>query len=78
MQAEAGSDELRFTIVLSPAMAAITDKHVPHYTKKGLLKGFESLEDLASWMGVDASVVKTTVREYNEFAGNEITMFVWA
>jgi flavocytochrome c len=68
MQAEAGSDELQFTIVLSPAMAAITDKHVPHYTKKGLLKGFESLEELASWMGVDASVVKTTVREYNEFA----------
>lgn len=64
---------LHFYILLSPSMALEADKHVPHYYKKGLLKRFESLEDVAKSMNVDFVTLASTLTEYNEAAKHAAT-----
>lgn len=41
---------LAFTMLLNAAAAAVADKHVPLYTKKGLLTRLPSLDAVAEWM----------------------------
>ena len=64
---------LHFYILLSPSMALEADKHVPHYYKKGLLKRFESLEEVAKSMSVDFETLASTLTEYNEAAKHAAT-----
>jgi succinate dehydrogenase/fumarate reductase flavoprotein subunit len=39
-----------FILLLNDAGAREADKHVPLYTQKGLLREFDSIEDLAKWL----------------------------
>ena len=73
MQSQENNEKLQFTILLSPEMAAQADKHVPHYYKKGLLKKFETLEEVAAWMKVDLNTLENTLDVYNEasVSGND-------
>ena len=48
---EVGEDvSLDFALVLNDAGAREADKHVPLYTQKGLLREFDTVEDLAAWL----------------------------
>jgi flavocytochrome c len=64
---EEGSEDIRlaFAIVLNSVSANTADKHVPHYTKKGLLTRVETRADLAEWMQ-DADGAFRAVRGLNE------------
>eukprot|EP00941_MAST-03F_sp_MAST-3F-sp1_P004266 g4266.t1 len=57
-----------FTILLNAAAAAEADKHVPLYTKKGLLQRFDSLQEFASWIGVSEDLLLESLTSYDNFA----------
>ena len=70
---------LAFAIILNSVSANIADKHVPHYTQKGLLTRVENLEELSEWMtdpsgvfhslpGVDAATIGDTFDQYMAIA----------
>jgi len=75
MNSQPGHDKLHFTILLSPAMAKIADKHVPHYAQKNLLKPFSSLAEVAQWMNVSISVLQHSIESYNEAASKGADSF---
>jgi succinate dehydrogenase/fumarate reductase flavoprotein subunit len=53
-----------YTLLLTEAHAQIANKHVPHYIKKDLLVKLESLDAVATWMGVDKAVLDETLTNY--------------
>ena len=57
-----------FSLVLSSSAAEGAKKHVDHYMNKGLLTKLEGLDELAKWMNVPVSTVKTTLEEYQRNA----------
>merc|ERR1711871_177164 len=72
---ESAEGSLAFAILLNRVSAKIADKHVPHYTKKGLLTRLETREELAAWMRdpkgvlkalpeVDAATIGSSLDEY--------------
>lgn len=67
-QQESDSETLAFTILLNAESAAEADKHVPLYSSKGLLKQHETLESVASAIGVDVSTLRREVAAYNSDA----------
>ena len=75
MNAQPDHKDLHFTILLSPAMARIADKHVPHYAKKHLLRPFSSIAKVAEWMNVSASSLKGTIEAYNLAAKKGVDRF---
>ena len=60
-----------YTLVLNSASAAIADKHVPLYLKKGLLRRYSSLEALARGEvggAMPAATIRETLDEYADIA----------
>jgi len=57
-----------FSLVLNGKAAAMADRHVTLYSKKGLLTKVTGLEGLASHLGVDAEKLRNTLTRYNEAA----------
>jgi len=57
-----------FLLVLSSSAAQGAKKHVDHYMNKGLLMKLEGVNELAKWMNLPVSVVKSTLQEYQRNA----------
>ena len=57
-----------FSLVLSASAAEGAQKHVDHYLNKGLLSRIEGLDELAKWMKLPVSVVKSSLQEYQRDA----------
>ena len=57
-----------FSLILSSSAALDGKKHVDLYTHKGLLTKLEGLKALAKWLNLPQTVVKETLRRYQEAA----------
>ncbi len=53
-----------FALVLSSSAAKDGQKHVDHYSHKGLLKKIEGIKELAEWMGQDVEQLRDTLIQY--------------
>jgi len=61
-------DKPGFIILLTEAMASQAKKHTDHYLSKKLMTRFESLQAVADWAGLEASVLGEHIRQYNAIA----------
>lgn len=61
---EADPNDVGVTLLLNAAGAKIANKHVPHYTKKGLLVEFSNLTAIAEHIGVSVVVLRATLKDY--------------
>mmetsp|Transcript_120085 Transcript_120085/g.299554 ORF Transcript_120085/g.299554 Transcript_120085/m.299554 type:complete len:1223 (-) Transcript_120085:541-4209(-) len=57
-----------FALVLNSKAAAMADRHVTLYSKKGLLKQVSGIQGLADSLNVTATILQRTFREYNDAA----------
>jgi len=57
-----------YAIVLNGKAAAVADRHVTLYTKKGLLTKVDGLDGLAAHLKVEKSQLNATFRAYNDAA----------
>ena len=57
-----------FALVLSSDAARDGQKHVDHYSHKGLLTKIEGVKELAKWMNQDVSQIRETLLGYREYA----------
>ena len=62
------SDLVTFSLVLSSSAAADGNKHVNHYTHKGLLSRLEGVSELSKWMGVSERKIRSTLTQYRNDA----------
>jgi len=64
-----------FALVLNGKAAAVADRHVTLYSKKGLLSKVSGLAGLAAHLNVSAEALRETVAAYNEAAGAGLDSF---
>ena len=62
-----------YTLLLNEASAAIADKHVPIYTKKGLLRKYDSLADLSVGLKVPLATLRQTLSDYRKVASKALS-----
>jgi len=62
-----------FLMVLSEECAEKVPKHVPMYLKKGLLREFSSIGEIAEHMGVPESTIRHSFSEYDKSAKDPAT-----
>ena len=62
-----------YTLLLNEASAAIADKHVPIYTKKGLLRKYDSLADLSNGLKVPLATLRQTLSDYRKAASKALS-----
>eukprot|EP00956_Cyclotella_meneghiniana_P000866 scaffold1005_cov70-Cyclotella_meneghiniana.AAC.1 len=69
------NEDPTFSLVLSASAAANAKKHVDHYLNKGLLTKIEGVTNLAKWMNIPLTTVKSTLLEYQSDANKGIDMY---
>jgi len=66
LQRQPGVEQPAFTLVLNRIAAEKANVHVPMYLKRNLLVQFDNVEQVADWMNISSSVLKTTLKEYDD------------
>lgn len=67
-KAKSRSDNLTFALILPPGGAAEANKHVPHYSQKGLLREYATVADVADAIGVSENALLETFAVYTKIA----------
>jgi len=63
-----GAESRHITLILNGKAAAMADRHVTLYSKKGLLKKVNKLEGVANHLGVSIDTLRQTFEAYNAAA----------
>ena len=61
-----------FSLVLPASASRDGQKHVDHYSHKGLLKRLEGIEELAQWMNQDVEQIRNTFQQYRNEANEGV------
>eukprot|EP01060_Flectonema_neradi_P039830 TRINITY_DN8921_c0_g1_i1.p1 TRINITY_DN8921_c0_g1~~TRINITY_DN8921_c0_g1_i1.p1 ORF type:complete len:1055 (+),score=213.92 TRINITY_DN8921_c0_g1_i1:57-3221(+) len=66
---------LEFIILMGEKTSEMADKHAKLYSTKGLLQEYNTLSDVASWMGIPTSTLDATLEEYDTNAAANFDPF---